>query len=218
VVLASQAWVPLLFSLGVGSLAQPAAAQTPGKPQSILVVSYAVTKAAYDKIIPLFVADWKKKTGQTVVIKTSYGGSGSQTRAVIDGLEADVVALAMSADVSKLEKAGLVKPGWQNELPNQSVATNSTVATFVRPGNPKKIFTWSDLDNKNVESVLAYPRLPAVPVGILSPFGGPSPKVVAVKQPPNVSSPVFTKTLKCCPRTPGKPPTPSSSVAREMCF
>jgi len=71
VFLASQAWVPLLFSLGVGPLAQPAAAQTPGKPQSILVVSYAVTKAAYDKIIPLFVADWKKKTGQTVVIKTS---------------------------------------------------------------------------------------------------------------------------------------------------
>jgi len=158
VLLASQAWVPLLGGLAVGTLAQPAAAQTPGKPQSILVVSYAVTKAAYDKIIPLFVADWKKKTGQSVVIRTSYGDSGSQTRAVIDGLEADVVALAMSADVSKLEKAGLVKPGWQNELPNQSVATNSTVATFVRPGNPKKIFTWSDLDNKNVESVLANPK------------------------------------------------------------
>ena len=130
--------------LWVGPLAQPAAAQTPGKPQSILLVTYAVTKAAYDKIIPLFVADWKKKTGQSVVIRTSYGGSGSQTRAVIDGLEADVVALAMASDITKLE--------------NQSVATNSTVATFVRPGNPKKIFTWSDLDNKNVESVLANPK------------------------------------------------------------
>ena len=159
VLLASHAWAPLLFSLGVATQAQPAAAaQTPGRPQSILVVSYAVTKAAYDKIIPLFVADWKKKTGQSVVIKTSYGGSGSQTRAVLDGLEADVVALAMTADVSKLEKAGLVKPGWQNELPNKSVATNSTVATFVRPGNPKKIFTWSDLDNKNVQNVLANPK------------------------------------------------------------
>jgi sulfate transport system substrate-binding protein len=135
--LASQAWVPLLFSLGVGPLAQPAAAQTPGKPQSILLVTYAVTKAAYDKIIPLFVADWKKKTGQSVVIRTSYGGSGSQTRAVIDGLEADVVALAMASDITKLEKAGLVKPGWQNELPNQSVATNSTVATVAPAELPK---------------------------------------------------------------------------------
>ena len=84
--LTSQAWLPLAFSLGLAPLAQPAvAAQTPSKPQTILLVSYAVTKAAYDKIIPQFVADWKKKTGQTVVIKSSYGGSGSQTRAVIDG-------------------------------------------------------------------------------------------------------------------------------------
>lgn len=137
VVLASQAWVPLLGGLAVGTLAQPAAAQTPTKPQSILLVAYAVTKAAYDKIIPLFVADWKKKTGQSVVIRTSYCGSGSQTRAVIDGLEADVVALAMASDITKLEKAGLVKPGWQNELPNQSVATNSTVATVAPAELPK---------------------------------------------------------------------------------
>jgi sulfate transport system substrate-binding protein len=119
------------------TLAQPAAAQTPGKPQSILLVTYAVTKAAYDKIIPLFVADWKKKTGQSVVVWTSYGGSGSQARAVIDGLEADVVALAMASDITKLEKAGFIKPGWQNELPNQSLATNSTVATVVPAGSPK---------------------------------------------------------------------------------
>lgn len=123
--------------LGVGPLAQPAAAQTPGKPQSILLVTYGVTKAAYCKIIPLFVADWKKKTGQSVVVWTSYGGSGSQARAVIDGLEADVVALAMASDITKLEKAGFIKPGWQNELPNQSLATNSTVATVVPAGSPK---------------------------------------------------------------------------------
>ena len=128
------------------------------KPQQILLVSYAVTKAAYDQIIPQFQADWKKKTGQSVVIKTSYGGSGSQTRAVIDGLEADVVGLALEGDVLKIQEAGLIKSGWQSENPNNSIITNSVVAFFVRPGNPKKISTWKDLDNKDVDVVTANPK------------------------------------------------------------
>jgi sulfate transport system substrate-binding protein len=135
-----------------------AQAQQPPKKQTILLVSYAVTKAAYDRIIPLFEADWKRRTGQDVDVKTSYGGSGSQTRAVIDGLEADVVGLAMTADVLKIQEKGLINPGWEKELPNNSIATNSTVVAFVRPGNPKKINGWRDLDNKNVESVLANPK------------------------------------------------------------
>ena len=150
-------------SLSLAALASPAALAAVKKgpaaaPQSILLVSYAVTKAAYDKIIPQFEADWKKKTGQTVRIKTSFGGSGSQTRAVLDGLEADVVGLAMEADVLKLEAKGLLKPGWQKELPNNSVATNSTIVFFLRPGNPKNIRTWSDLDNKGVDVVTANPK------------------------------------------------------------
>jgi sulfate transport system substrate-binding protein len=134
-----------------------AEAQTPKK-QTLLLVSYAVTKAAYDKIIPLVEKEWKSKTGQDIDIKGSYGGSGSQTRAVIDGLEADVVGLAMAADVEKLEAKGLIQPGWEKEFPNNSVPTNSTVVAFLRPGNPKKINGWKDLDNKNVESVLANPK------------------------------------------------------------
>jgi sulfate transport system substrate-binding protein len=137
--------------------AERAEAQTPKK-QTLLLVSYAVTKAAYDKIIPLFEKEWKSKTGQDIDIKGSYGGSGSQTRAVIDGLEADVVGLAMASDVAKLEAKGLIQPGWEKEFPNQSVPTNSTVVAFLRPGNPKKINGWKDLDNKNVESVLANPK------------------------------------------------------------
>lgn len=143
----------------------PAAAQAQVKkkapapaPQQLLLVSYAVTKAAYDQIFPLFAADWKKKTGQTVTFRGSYGGSGSQTRAVIDGLDADVVHLAMAADVSKIEKAGLIQPGWQRENPYNSTPVNSTVAVFVRPGNPKKINSWKDLDNKDVEIVAANPK------------------------------------------------------------
>ena len=135
-----------------------AQAQQPAKPQTLTLVSYAVTKTAYDEITKRFAAEWKAKTGQTVTFKGSYGGSGSQTRAVIDGLEADVVNLAMAADVSKIEKAGLINPGWQKEFPYNSVPVNSTVVAFVRPGNPKKINGWKDLDNKNVDVVTANPK------------------------------------------------------------
>ncbi|MEB3351008.1 MAG: sulfate ABC transporter substrate-binding protein [Cyanobacteriota bacterium] len=133
-------------------------AQQPVKPQTLTLVSYAVTKNAYDEITKRFAADWKQKTGQTVAFKGSYGGSGSQTRAVIDGLEADVVNLAMAADVNKIQQAGLIRPGWEKENPNNSVPINSTVVAFVRPGNPKKINGWKDLDNKNVDVVTANPK------------------------------------------------------------
>ncbi len=155
-VLAGLATAPVaLFS--VQALApQRAAAQ--GAPQSILLVSYAVTKAAYDRIIPQFEADWKKKTGQSVDIKTSYGGSGSQTRAVLDGLEADVVSLSLGADVQKIEAKGLIKKGWEGKFLYRSIITNSVVAIFTRPGNPKKINGWNDLDNKSVDVITANPK------------------------------------------------------------
>ncbi len=135
-----------------------ARAQQPPASQTLTLVSYAVTKSAYDEITRRFAAEWKSKTGQTVTFKGSYGGSGSQTRAVIDGLDADVVNLAMAADVNKIEKAGLINPGWQKEAPYNSVPVTSTVAVFVRPGNPKKINSWKDLDNKAVDVVTANPK------------------------------------------------------------
>jgi sulfate transport system substrate-binding protein len=124
----------------------------------LLLVSYAVTKGAYDRILPDFIADWKARTGQELKIKTSYGGSGTQTRAVIDGLDADVVTLALSADVLKLEEAGLVDAGWEKELPNNSIITNSTVAFLTRAGNPKQITSWADLIKPGVTVVTANPK------------------------------------------------------------
>jgi sulfate transport system substrate-binding protein len=157
-VLTTAAALPLV-ALGVAGVGAPLAqAQQSSAPQTLTVVSYAVTKSAYDQIFKLFAADWKKKTGQTVSFKGSYGGSGSQTRAVIDGLEADVVSLAMASDVNKIQQSGLIKPGWEKENPYGSTPINSTVALFVRPGNPKKINSWKDLDNKNVDVVLANPK------------------------------------------------------------
>lgn len=139
----------------------PSAVNAPdqsGEAKQLLLVSYAVTKNAYDEIIPKFTEEWQKKTGERITIKASYGGSGTQTRAVIDGLEADVVGLAMEADTQRLEEAGLIKPGWQQRLPNNSVPTNSTVSVFVRPGNPKKITGWDDLARPDVEVVAANPK------------------------------------------------------------
>jgi len=133
-------------------------AQQAPKAQTLTLVSYAVTKNAYDEIIKLFADDWKKKTGQTVTFKGSYGGSGSQTRAVIDGLNADIVNLAMAADVARIEEAGLIKKGWQSRLPNNAAPIHSTVVAFVRPGNPKKINSWQDLAKPNVDVVTANPK------------------------------------------------------------
>ncbi|BAY65943.1 thiosulfate-binding protein [Calothrix brevissima NIES-22] len=128
------------------------------KKVEITLVSYAVTKAAYERIIPQFVAKWKREKGQDVVIRQSYGGSGSQTRAVIDGLEADVVALALALDTKKIEQAGLIQPGWEKENPNNSIVTHSVVALETRAGNPKGIKTWSDLTKPGVKIVTANPK------------------------------------------------------------
>ena len=104
-----------------------------------------MTKGAYDRILPRFAADWKTKTGQELKILTSNGGSGTQARQIIDGLEADVATLALSADVLKLLQAGLIQPGWEQKLPNESIRTKSTVPLLTRPGYPKGIRSWKDL-------------------------------------------------------------------------
>jgi sulfate/thiosulfate-binding protein len=124
----------------------------------LTLVTYAVTSDAYSKIIPAFVAKWKKEKKQDITFRQSYGGSGSQTRAVIDGLEADVVQLALEGDVSKIEKAGLIDPGWQKQAPNNAIVTKSVVAIATRDGNPKKIKTWTDLDNPGVKTITANPK------------------------------------------------------------
>ena len=96
-----------------GGNASPVAKQT--RDVEVTLVGYAIPKAAHDAIIPKFVEQWKKDKGQNVTFKQSYGGSGSQTRAIIDGLEADVTHLALAADTNKLVKAGLVNADWQTK-------------------------------------------------------------------------------------------------------
>ncbi len=133
-------------------------ATAPAETVELTLVSYAVTQAAYEKIIPQFVDQWKAETGQNVVFDQSYGGSGSQTRAVLDGLEADVVALALALDTKKLEEGGLIEPGWEKEAPNDSIVTQSVAALVTREGNPKNIKDWADLSRDDVQVVTANPK------------------------------------------------------------
>ncbi|HEY9851314.1 MAG TPA: sulfate ABC transporter substrate-binding protein [Leptolyngbyaceae cyanobacterium] len=124
----------------------------------LTLVSYAVTRAAYEKIIPQFAQQWKQEHNQNVKFNQSYGGSGSQTRAVVDGLEADIVALALALDTKKIEKAGLIAPGWENEAPNNAIVTKSVGVLVTRDGNPKNIQNWQDLAKAGVKVITANPK------------------------------------------------------------
>jgi sulfate transport system substrate-binding protein len=124
----------------------------------LTLVSFAVTKAAHDQIIPKFVEKWKKEHNQNVTFNQSYGGSGTQTRAVIDGLEADVVHLALALDTEKIQKAGLIQPGWEKEAPNNAIVSKSVAALVTREGNPKGIKDWADLAKDGVSVITANPK------------------------------------------------------------
>lgn len=128
----------------------------------ITLVSFAVTKAAHDAIIPKFTEQWKKEHNQNVTFRTTYGGSGSQTRAVIDGLPADIVHLALALDTKRIEKAGLIQPGWEKEFPNNSVVSSSVPVLVTRDGNPKGIKDWADLAKDGVSFITADPKTSGV--------------------------------------------------------
>lgn len=142
-----------------GSTGSPEAGSAQPSEVRLTLVSYAVPKAAHDAVIPKFVEKWKAEhDGQTVVFDQSYGGSGSQTRAVIDGLEADVVHLALGADVLKLAKAGLVAEDWETKTPNGGTVGETVAAIIVREGNPKNIKTWEDLTRDDITWVTPNPK------------------------------------------------------------
>lgn len=135
-------------------------ANTAPKPNvSLNLVSYSVTQAAYEQIVPKFVEKWKKEHNQNVTINQSFGGSGSQTRAVIDGKqEADVVHLSLALDTYKIQQAGLIKPGWERRFPKSGVLSRSAVAIVTREGNPKNINKWEDLAQNGLTIITANPR------------------------------------------------------------
>jgi sulfate/thiosulfate-binding protein len=125
----------------------------------LLNVSYDPTRELYQQVNAKFAEYWKAKTGQTVTIQQSHGGSGKQARAVIDGLEADVVTLALAGDIDAIAKKGqLLSADWQKRLPNQSSPYTSTIVYLVRKGNPKQIKNWDDLVKPDVQIIVANPK------------------------------------------------------------
>jgi sulfate transport system substrate-binding protein len=125
---------------------------------ALLNVSYDPTAGLYADYNKLFADYWSKKTGTTPKLSYSHGGSGAQARAVIEGLQADVVTLALAYDIDAIAKAGLVTPNWQSRLPHNSTPYTSTIVFLVRAGNPKNIKDWSDLVKPGVQVVTPNPK------------------------------------------------------------
>ena len=126
---------------------------------TLLNVSYDPTRELYQAFNPEFAKYWKGKTGQDVTVKQSHGGAGKQARAVIDGLEADVVTLALAYDIDAIgEKTGKIPADWQKRLPHNSSPYTSTIVFLVRKGNPKGIKDWGDLVKPGVEVITPNPK------------------------------------------------------------
>ncbi len=127
--------------------------------QQLLNVSYDPTRELYEEINAAFVAEYASKNpGKELKIEQSHGGSGKQARAVVDGLKADVVTLALAADIDAVEKGGLINAGWQAELPGNSSPYTSTIVFLVRKGNPKQIKDWNDLIKPDVKVITPNPK------------------------------------------------------------
>ena len=142
----------------VGSAVPVGGPPTP-KPATLLNVSYDPTRELYEDFNQQFAAYWKNKTGQEVTIRQSHGGSGKQARSVIDGLEADVVTLALAYDIDQIaEKGGLLPANWQTRLPDNSSPYTSTIVLLVRKGNPKHIQDWADLARPGISVVTPNPK------------------------------------------------------------
>ena len=135
------------------ALAGPVAAQ-----QKLLNVSYDPTRELYHDINQAFAKHWKAKTGKDITIQQSHGGSGRQARSVIDGLEADVVTLALAYDIDAIAARGLLAKDWLKRLPNNSAPYTSTIVFLVRKGNPKNIKDWGDLVKPGIQVITPNPK------------------------------------------------------------
>ena len=148
----------IIWSLIVLVLAAAPTGRVVAQDVKLLNVSYDPTRELYEEINRQFADDYKVKTGKTVAIEQSHGGSSKQARSVIDGLKADVVTLALGWDTIAVEKAGLIQPGWQSRLPDNASPYTSTIVFLVRKGNPKQIKDWPDLTKPSVAVITPNPK------------------------------------------------------------
>jgi sulfate/thiosulfate-binding protein len=147
------------LALVLAGAAAPMVSLEAPKPVTLLNVSYDPTRELYEDYNRQFASYWKEKTGQDVTVRQSHGGSGKQARSVIDGLEADVVTLALAYDIDQIaEKAGSISADWQTRLPDNSSPYTSTIVLLVRKGNPKGIRDWGDLTKAGVSVITPNPK------------------------------------------------------------
>lgn len=147
-------WFGPLFALGMAMVTMVVSAQE----AQLLNVSFDPTRELYKDVNASFAQQWKKQTGRDVRVTSSHGGSGKQSRAVQDGLEADVVTLALAWDIDVLADRGLLAKDWQARLPQQSTPYTSTVVFLVRKGNPRQIHDWPDLIKPDVKVITPNPK------------------------------------------------------------
>ncbi|HCK80368.1 MAG TPA: sulfate ABC transporter substrate-binding protein [Candidatus Competibacter sp.] len=149
-------WLTALLALGLGLGSSARAAD---KTVTLLNVSYDPTREFYNDFNAAFNQFWQAKTGESVTVRQSHGGSGKQARSVIDGLEADIVTLALAYDIDEISgKAGFLPANWQQRLPHNSAPYTSTIVFLVRKGNPKGIKDWDDLVKPGVSVVTPNPK------------------------------------------------------------
>lgn len=153
----------VLVACGAPAAAPGAPAQeasTPaGSPPSLTLIlgAYTTPREAYGKLIPMFKAQWQQEKGQAITFEESYLGSGAQSRAIVEGFEADVTALSLEADVTRIAQAGLITHDWKDN-PTKGIVSTSVVVLAVRPGNPKQIKDWADLAKPGVQILTPNPK------------------------------------------------------------
>ncbi|MBK9049344.1 MAG: substrate-binding domain-containing protein [Chloroflexi bacterium] len=154
-----QFWILLLLMAILSLTACGGSDDNPAEGDTVTLIlgAYTTPREAYAEIIPLFQAQWLEETGQNVIFEESYLGSGAQSRAVVEGFEADIVALSLEADVIRLEDAGLITHDWRSE-PYGGMVSTSVVSFAVRAGNPKNILDWADLAQPGLEILTPNPK------------------------------------------------------------
>jgi len=149
-----------LVSACGGSAATPGAGNAPAsgsQAATLILGAYTTPREAYGQLIPIFRQQWREQTGQDVAFEESYLGSGAQSRAIVEGFEADVTALSLEADVTRIQQAGLITHDWQDN-PTKGMVSDSIVAFAVRKGNPKGIHDWADLAKPGVQILTPNPK------------------------------------------------------------
>ncbi|MGH7205496.1 MAG: sulfate ABC transporter substrate-binding protein [Nitrospiraceae bacterium] len=189
-------WSVLAVVLLIAAMVQLHDETTAAGPQELMLAVYSVPKEAYEqRIIPAFQQRWKQRTGQEVRIRSSYGASGAQARAIIGGFEADIAALSVEGDLDQVAKAGLITHNWRGD-PHQGIVTASVVAFGVRKGNPKEIKTWEDLAKPGLEVLYPNPKTSGGAMWDIIAIYGAALKLAEPKQGPTYAASLLKRIQK----------------------